>query len=146
MHLLRIAPFACAALVAACSSSSNNNAGTDSGTPATFTQVYSNVIATKCTPCHTTSGGQGVQFGMLDMTSKDAAYMNLVNVMGAGDKCAGKGVRVVPGMADSSLLYLKTNLTDPAPCGVKMPLGGPALAQSDVDMIESWIANGAKND
>src|SRR5262249_27614333 len=65
MHLLRIAPFACASVAlaaAACSSSSNNNT-----TPAaTFTQVYTNVIATKCGPCHTTAGGDGVVFGMLD--------------------------------------------------------------------------------
>ena len=32
-------------------------------------------------------------FGMLDMTTQAKAHANLVGVMAAGDKCAGKGVR-----------------------------------------------------
>jgi hypothetical protein len=122
---------------------SDGGAG-DGVAAATFTQVYTTVIATRCMPCHTTANGIGVMNGHLDMTSQATAFANLVNVPAAGVACAGKGTRVVPGMPDSSVLYLKISLDDPAPCGAKMPLGLPALPQAEADMIESWIMGGAK--
>ncbi len=79
------------------------------------------------------------------MTSQTAAFTNLVNVAASGVQCAGKGTRVVPGMKDMSILYLKVSLDDPSPCGQKMPLGLTPLAQSEVDMIDSWISAGAQN-
>jgi hypothetical protein len=112
---------------------------------ATFTQVYTTVIANRCMPCHTTATGIGVTQGRLDMTSQSAAFANLVNVAAAGVQCAGRGTRVVPGMPASSILFLKVSLNDPAPCGAKMPLGLPSLPQSEVDMISSWITAGAMN-
>ena len=141
---------AVAVVVSACSSStsttSSGGGGADGSAPATFTDVYTNVISTHCAPCHTTATGDGVKFGKLDMTSKATAYANLVGTAAAGDQCGGKGTRVVPNQPDSSVMYLKISLDDPSPCGAKMPLGGPALAQGDVDKVESWIKGGAKND
>jgi len=119
-------------------------AGDMGGPAATFTQVYTMVIASSCAPCHTTAGGIGITQGQLDLTTQSKAYANLVNVAAAGTQCAGKGSRVVPGMPDSSILYLKVSLDDPAPCGAKMPLGG-ALTEDKAEMIESWIAAGAMN-
>lgn len=110
-----------------------------------WTQVYTTVIATRCTPCHTTPGGIGITQGMLDMTSLQAAYTNLVNAPAAGVACGGKGIRVVPGQPRSSIMFLKVSLVDPAPCGSKMPFGLPPLAQPEADMIERWIAEGAIN-
>jgi uncharacterized membrane protein YgcG len=112
---------------------------------ATFTDVYNMVIAARCTPCHTTASGTGVSMGHLDMTSKAAAFMNLVNVAAAGTLCAGKGTRVKPGAPDDSIMYLKVSLDDPTPCGSKMPMTGGALTQDQADMIESWIMAGAQN-
>ena len=139
-----------AALTAACSSTSSSStpkvdAGTDAGPPATFTQVYTNVIAKRCVGCHTTPTGIGIVDGKLDMTTQATAYTNLVNAQAAGAACATKGVRITPGKPDSSVMYLKVSLDDAAPCGAKMPLGGPPLAQADADMIESWINGGALN-
>jgi hypothetical protein len=135
--------------VVGCSSSNNSSnstsGGGDSGPPATFTQVYTNVISNRCAPCHTTATGIGVVTGKLDMTTQTAAYMNLVNVAAAGSQCSGKGTRVVPGQKDMSIMYLKVSLDDPSPCGGKMPLGGPPLAAGDVAAIESWITAGALN-
>jgi hypothetical protein len=116
----------------------------DAGPPATFTQVYT-IISNRCSPCHTMAGGMGVVMGHLDMTSQAAAFMNLVNVPAAGVACTGKGMRVTPGMPDSSVMYLKISLDDPAPCGMKMPLGRTPLPQAEADTIESWINGGAMN-
>src|SRR5215831_17690505 len=110
--------------------------GPDGGAPAaTFTQVYTTVITNRCTPCHTTANGIGIQQGHLDMTTQAAAYANLVNVPAAGIACGGRGIRVVPGMPDSSIMYLKISLDDPTPCGGKMPLGGPPLTKAQDDLI-----------
>jgi hypothetical protein len=121
----------------ACSSSS---------APPTFTTVYTTTITNKCSPCHTTAGGAGVMFGMLDMTTQANAYANLVNKPAAGVQCGGKGTRVVPGNANQSIMYLKVSLDDPSPCGNKMPDNLAPLAQSEADGIEAWINAGAKND
>jgi hypothetical protein len=111
----------------------------------TWTQIYTQVIAVRCAPCHTTAGGTGISAGHLDMTTKAAAYMNLVNVGASGTACTGMGTRVVPGMAHMSLLYLKVSVDDPTPCGGKMPLGGPALTEEQAEMIEDWIDDDAPN-
>ncbi|AKV03273.1 hypothetical protein AKJ09_09936 [Labilithrix luteola] len=111
----------------------------------TFTQIYTTIISVRCAPCHTTPEGIGTQVGQLDMTTQNAAYMNLVDAAAAGASCAGDGVRVVPGDAAASLMFLKVDLTDPAPCGSKMPLGGPPLAPDEVTQIQDWINAGAQN-
>jgi len=118
----------------------------EAGTAApTFTQIYNNIIVQRCTPCHTTAGGIGVTMGHLDMTSQAAAFANLVGVAAAGVACAGHGTRVTPGNQETSIMYLKISLDDPAPCGSKMPLGLPALSKDEADAIENWIKSGAPN-
>jgi hypothetical protein len=121
------------------------DAAGDTESAPTFTQVYTTVIMARCLTCHI-PGGIGVTSGMLDMSTKAAAYTNLVNVAAAGTSCSGMGTRIVPGMPDSSILYLKVSLDDPTPCGGKMPLGGPALTEDQANLIEEWIDNGALND
>jgi hypothetical protein len=112
---------------------------------ATFTQVYTTVIAQSCSPCHTTLNGDGILIGHLDMTTQANAFANLVNVPTAGASCAGVGTRIVPGSPITSILFLKVDLTDPPPCGSKMPLGRPPLSQDNVNLIGSWITGGALN-
>lgn len=133
-----------------CSSSSTpatSTATPDAGAVApTFTNVYDNVIAKRCTGCHTTPTGDGIAEGKLDMTTKALAFTNLVGAAAAGPECAAKQVRVVPGKPDDSLFYLKISLDDAAPCDKKMPENGPPLSQADADLIEAWITAGAKND
>lgn len=126
-----------AALACAC--------GSTTATP-TFTEIYGDTIATKCAPCHTTANGDGVLSGKLDMTSRAAAYANLVGQPAAGDACAGKGTRVAPGSAKDSVFYLKLSPGDAPPCGEKMPLGGAPLDSEESDGIAAWINAGAPND
>jgi len=45
---------------------------------------------------------------------------------------------VTPGAAQPSLLYQKVVSTTP-PCGVPMPVGGPALAAEQLQCLKSWI-------
>ena len=137
-------------VLAACSSSSttaSNNAGTDGGGAAalTFTEIYTNIISSKCAPCHTTANGEGITSGKLDMTTQANAYSNLVGVAAAGAACSGKGTRVVAKMPDSSIFYLKISDDDPTPCGGKMPLGEAPLSDDESDGIEAWINAGALN-
>lgn len=111
----------------------------------TFTEIYTTIISVKCAPCHTTPEGIGTQVGQLDMTTQDSAYMNLVDAQAAGASCAGEGTRVVPGDASASLLFLKIDLTDPPPCGSKMPLNLPPLSQDEVTEVQDWINAGARD-
>jgi hypothetical protein len=92
-------------------------------------------------PCHNASGLGGTT-GALDMSTKDLAYRNLVGVA-AESTCAGKGTRVVAGMPDMSVMYLKASDDDPTPCGAKMPLGSNGLPASKSDELKGWIAAGA---
>lgn len=123
--------------------------GTDSSTPAdastgtdpTFTNVYTTVIQGTCTSCHTAGHSTG-----LDLSSKAAAYSNLVNKAagtGGTTSCAGK-TRVTPSAVAASLLFKKIDhSTD---CGNPMPLGGTKLSADKIKLVGDWISAGAKDD
>lgn len=128
------------------SAGSADDGGPDAAAGASWTQVYTTIISTSCSPCHTTPGGAGILNGMLDLTTQETAYSNLVNAPAAGNACAGQGTRVIPGSAETSLLYQKIKPGEPAPCGAKMPLGGQELSNDQADAIASWIQAGALND
>lgn len=175
MRFLKIGAFACVAAAAACSSSGNSETVTvptdaaaviedrvmaledavanvvDSGVKeaappaATFTQVYGDIISPICVQCHNPQG-IGVTMGKLDMSTKAAAFTDLVGVEAMGTGCGGMGTRIVAGSADNSILYKKVDPGQPAPCGAKMPLGLTPLTEAQANEIESWINAGAKND
>jgi hypothetical protein len=78
------------------------------------------------------------------MGTQAKAYSQLVGVTAAGSACAGSGeVRVVPGSSAKSLMYHKVAGTQD--CGVRMPYGGPYLDQANIDLIRTWIDEGAPN-
>lgn len=52
--------------------------------------------------------------------------------------------RVKPGDPNNSYLVQKVEGT--AAVGERMPLSGPALSQSEINMIRDWITNGAQDD
>ncbi len=136
------------AILTACGSQGSEPVAVDGGTPAavsgeapaakvTFTEVYDQVLNGSCLNCHTGIIGQ---FDGLDIGTMATAYANTVNK--SSSRCAGETL-VVPGHAESSLLYLK--VTSPA-CGSRMPQNAPALPQSRIDLIKTWIDEGAPND
>jgi hypothetical protein len=111
----------------------------------TFTQVYTNIISPICVQCHNPAG-IGVSMGHLDMSTKAAAFADLVGVEAAGIACGGMGTRVVAGNAGNSIMFKKIDPAQPAPCGSKMPLGLAPLTAAQTAEIESWINAGALND
>ncbi len=78
-----------------------------------------------CTGCH--GGTSGLTVGTV------AGLLNGGN----------HGPAVVPGKADSSLIVRK--LSSSPPFGARMPQGGPYLPDSTVQVIRTWIDEGAKN-
>ncbi|MCC7386128.1 MAG: hypothetical protein IT384_30065 [Deltaproteobacteria bacterium] len=108
---------------------------TDSGLPASFTDVYA-IIQANCS-CHLVAPGpQG-----LDMSTRQLAHSNLVGAAtGAAGPCAGN-TRVIAGDAANSVLYRKVSGINL--CGERMPYLGAALPAGLVDAIGSWIAAGA---
>jgi hypothetical protein len=111
--------------------------GGATGAKVTFTEIYAQVFKGSCLNCHTGFIGQ---FDGLDMSTQATAYSNMVNK--SSTRCRGETL-VVPGHAESSLLYLK--VTSP-PCGSLMPQNAPALSQVSIDLIKKWIDEGAPND
>ena len=79
-------------------------------------------------PCHV--GGTAAK-GKYDITS-------YAGVMGNGSDSIPN---VIPGNADSSILYLRLTGTVPPP----MPKGRPPLNAGQLTTIKKWIDQGAKN-
>lgn len=78
-----------------------------------------------CLSCHGGNGG-------LYLTS-------VASILQGGNH----GPAVIPGSADSSNIIRKLSPTPPF--GDRMPRGGPYLADSTVQIIRTWINEGAKN-
>jgi hypothetical protein len=103
----------------------------------TFANVQSNVFTPSCvfSSCHSgTAPGGGLSL------EEGKAYDQLINV--SSSAATGK-VRVVPGNVSGS--YLNEKLTSDTPAaGVRMPQGNGALEPERLQLIQSWIADGAK--
>lgn len=82
-------------------------------------------LLNNCINCHGGSGG-------LDVGTVDQL------LQGGSD-----GPAIIPGKADSSLLIQK--LSPNPPFGSRMPLRGPYLSDSLVNVIKLWINQGAKD-
>jgi hypothetical protein len=95
------------------------------------------MVLKPCASCH---AGLIAQFIGLDMGTQATAYMNLVGGHGTGS-CGGQTL-VAKGSAATSLLYEK--LTSP-PCGSLMPQNAPPLPQASIDLVKTWIDEGAPN-
>jgi hypothetical protein len=126
--------------------------GTDSGpatavTGAKFSEIYPLLFPSetnpRCDSCHAMPASE-VSNGKLHMgMDKATAYAALVGKTSSGRQCAGKPL-VVPGQPDMSLFLQKLKATPP--CGSRMPIGGAALSDTQLEAVRSWIAAGAKND
>ncbi len=88
------------------------------------------IFSANCS-CHLGGGQSGVQ---LDDYAKVIASVGVQY---------GKKV-ITPGSSATSPLYEKISSATPTK-GVRMPFGGSALAQADIDIIKKWIDEGAKD-
>ena len=92
-----------------------------------------------CVQCHNPGGRQFA--GGLDLTGA-AAHPGLVN---ASSRLKPGAVLVVPGDPENS--YLVHKLEGRADiAGLRMPRIGPPLTDGQIQIIEAWIAQGARND
>jgi hypothetical protein len=112
-----------------------------------FAMAYA-IIQAHCLPCHTPGMPammhSGFLKGMLDMSSADTAYTNLVGVAAMSMNCTGKGMRVVANDSAKSILYTKVAAAAVKTCGGKMPDGGGAkLTPAQLSTIQTWIDMGA---
>jgi hypothetical protein len=77
----------------------------------------------------------------MNLTS-GSSYAALVNRTASG--CTTPHIRVSPGSVSAS--YLVNKLTGVGMCtGNQMPLSGGPLPSAQIDLIRSWICNGAPN-
>jgi hypothetical protein len=75
----------------------------------------------------------------LDLSSQSISYAELVNVVAS--QCSNR-LLVAPGSPASS--YLVSKLTGTDMCsGSRMPKGGSALSNADLESVRSWIGSGA---
>lgn len=94
------------------------------------------ILTASCEECHNPTGTAAST--KLLMT-KDVAYANLVNVASTEKKTY---MRILPGKADSSYLYLKISQSEP-PMGGQMPLYRSPLSKDKIELIKNWINSGA---
>ena len=116
----------------------NSNTGASQGAgsvlTADFQSIQDNVFTPICTVCHI---GAAAPLGLrLDEAN---SYTLLVGV--ASSESPGLQ-RVNPG--DPNASYLLQKLAGTATVGQRMPLGGPYLPQTTIDVISQWIASGAQ--
>jgi methionine-rich copper-binding protein CopC len=110
--------------------------GSGGGTPLTadFKSIQDNVFTPICTKCHIGAGApEGLQ---LDAAN---SYAALVSVPSAEQPAV---MRVAPGNPANSYIIRKLQGTAGI-SGGQMPLGGPYLPQSTIDVISQWITAGA---
>ena len=104
---------------------------------ATLTEVQTQIFTPTCATsgCHTgASPAQGMDL------SAGQTFSNTVNVLSTED---GDFDRVEPGDPDNS--YLVQKVEGSASSGGRMPLGQPALSNDEIQLIRSWIADGAQD-
>lgn len=112
---------------------SESGAGLPPVSGVSFKAVQDNVFTPICSTSHS---GAAAPLGLrLDAGN---AYASLVNVASVE---VGSLRRVLPGDPGNS--YLVQKIEGRAAVGARMPLGGPALSQANIDLVRAWIAAGA---
>ena len=119
----------------------------DTGTPsedapateATWADVYTKVLATRCSGGYCHGGGSG---GWTFSDDRAATYAQLVGP--SSGSCTGLK-KVEPGQPEKSSLYVKMRGSFAGVCsGYKMPSSGGSATAAQLEMVRSWIAAGAK--
>lgn len=125
------------------------------GMDASFGSIFGEMLSTdqSCGTshmlnCHSTSGASPAGTGNgLDFSEGGAyAYSELINVPSVNLAGTGKPIRVVPGDASASFLYIKLTLTASVNhmYGAGMPLDTPgSVCPAAVEAVKSWIEQGA---
>jgi hypothetical protein len=125
----------------------SGGAGGAAAPAATFTAVYDmlfpRVTNAHCDMCHGLPAFDASNGNLSTGTDKASTYAALVGKKSTSKLCMDR-LLVVAGQPDMSLLLQKVKPNPP--CGFRMPNGGAALSDAQIEMIRSWIAAGAKDD
>ncbi len=112
-----------------------------------FAHDVAPIIASKCSPCHTTDAKGGSNW------TYDTLVTNPNVTNAATTKCtfvSQPPKRVIAGDPDHSLLWIKLTITEHQSmvslCGDQMPLAasGKTLSTPELDIVHNWIQQGAK--
>jgi quinol---cytochrome c reductase cytochrome c subunit, bacillus type len=106
-------------------------AGATGGNVVSFKKDVQPIFSAHCATCHL----NGIASGGLQLT--------YAGIMKGGSVVPGPAV--TPGNHAKSTLYQIIQPTGPWPGGQRMPLGGPYLANAQIQTIATWIDQGAKN-
>jgi len=111
------------------------------GLQPTLQSIQDNVFTPLCAGCHSGPASNDVNQlpSAMDLTSLSLSYMSLV---GTSSLQQGAILRVAANDPDAS--YLIQKLEGVAATGGRMPLGGPFLPQTDINVIRQWILDGAQ--
>ena len=116
------------------------------GPPGTFAEIYAALFPAetnpRCTFCHAMPASNPSNGNLHMGSAKAEAYAALVAKTSSSTKCGGKAL-VVAGKPDMSLFLEK--LSASPPCGDRMPVGGKVLSDAQLEMIRSWIQDGARD-
>lgn len=106
--------------------------------------IYEVVIGPYCgESCHSERLPEQLASSNLDLSTPDLAYDSMVGIPAFGDECSMMGTQIVPSDADGSLLVQKLEGGDMI-CGDRMPVAGPYMPQSFIDVIRAWIDDEAR--
>jgi hypothetical protein len=97
----------------------------------------------RCDACHGMPPNDVANGNLFMGKDSDTAYAALVGQKSKSSRCMQRTI-VDPGKPDDSLMLLK--LSPNPPCGSRMPIGGTPFTDTQLEMIRSWIAGGAKKD
>lgn len=117
--------------------------GDDDGTldpdgDVSFDDQIQPILNARCIACHA-PGGFAQLLGIPWDYTEGSSFHDLVNQASSQD---ASFTMIVPGDPDASLLFLKVTQESP-PIGDMMPLGGPPLEDSEVELFRLWILQGA---
>jgi hypothetical protein len=143
-HKSKITALLAAAALSGCAGNGNGldangnpitpGGGGSTALTADFQSIQDNLFTPICTRCHIgASAPQGLQL------DADHSYALLVGVPSTEQPSV---LRVEAGDPDSSYIVRKLQGSSGI-SGERMPLGGPYLDQSTIDVIRQWITNGA---
>ncbi len=107
--------------------------GGGGGGASQFQTIQDTIFTPICTGCHV--GGGAPQGLRLDAANSFAMLVNVPSAEVPGT------MRVNPGNPNAS--YIVQKLEGTAAVGSRMPLGGPFLSQTQIDLVRAWIAAGA---
>ncbi|MEM7281844.1 MAG: Ig-like domain-containing protein, partial [Pseudomonadota bacterium] len=103
------------------------------GLQPTWRSIQDNIFTPMCITCH---AGAGAPAGL--QLDEDNSFNMLVNIPSSQVPTL---LRVEPGDPDDS--YLVQKLEGTQTVGGRMPQGGPFLEQSDIDVVRTWVTDGA---